>query len=460
MRVELKSLQPNPMRDFTVDPLDEDRVKVLTGSIKEDGFWGGVVCRKTKNGIIEIAAGHHRVNAAIKAGIKEAEIYIGNIDDASMIRIYARENATQRGNTGTAVAGSVASAIRFLAKAIMTEAEVSKIFDTLQERTQASTSLTSTQGIGQRVVVKFLDGVPGINDGTVQQQLANLKASGDYARIIREVQQEIEQENKTKLEELARREREQAKREEEARQAEAKRKAAEEERKEKEKAARKAKEEADKKRAEAEAEKAKQAEERAKKEAELAQQRSKEASEKAKELDALKKTRDTAQAAATKAESREKTFDFEGVAKYLKNASHIDVFRQLATGEGAKPYLPVNQQAALARELVSLADGGELSGRFIRENFMSLLMGAKQTERNLNANEKADLLKKDWNAKARVYQEEMARHARGFLAAALSLAEHDNKRPKGVTLQATSEFRKAVENINRAIALIEKAGVL
>jgi hypothetical protein len=35
-------------------------------------------------------------------------------------------------------------------------------------------------------------GVPGINDGTVQQQLANLKSSADYARIVREVQQAIE----------------------------------------------------------------------------------------------------------------------------------------------------------------------------------------------------------------------------------------------------------------------------
>lgn len=37
-----------------------------------------------------------------------------------MIRIYAVENATQRGNTSTAMGGSVASAIRFLAKIILT----------------------------------------------------------------------------------------------------------------------------------------------------------------------------------------------------------------------------------------------------------------------------------------------------------------------------------------------------
>jgi hypothetical protein len=35
------------------------------------------------------------------------------------------------------------------------------------------------RGLGQRLIVRFLDNVPGINDGAVQQQLANLKSSGD-----------------------------------------------------------------------------------------------------------------------------------------------------------------------------------------------------------------------------------------------------------------------------------------
>jgi hypothetical protein len=45
-----------------------------------------------------------------------------------MIRVYARENATQRGNSSTAVAGTVASAVRFLAKGIMTGSIVTEKF--------------------------------------------------------------------------------------------------------------------------------------------------------------------------------------------------------------------------------------------------------------------------------------------------------------------------------------------
>jgi hypothetical protein len=49
-----------------------------------------------------------------------------------MIRIYGRENATQRGNSGTAQVGTVAAALRYLAKAIMT-GHLSGIPDTSQK---------------------------------------------------------------------------------------------------------------------------------------------------------------------------------------------------------------------------------------------------------------------------------------------------------------------------------------
>src|SRR5262245_7065341 len=384
MKVKLETLQPNPMRDFTVDPIDEDRVKELAESIKEDGFWGGVVCRHANGNGIQIAAGHHRVKAALKAGVQEADVYAGDMDDEQMIRIYARENALQRGNTSTALAGSVAAAVRYKNK---------ELFNGISSSGFLEDGIKN--GIGEPTITDFLDGVPGVNKNTVIQQLANLKSSGDYARIIREVQQQIEKDNRERLDALERAEREQA----------------------------------------ALAEKEKQ------------------------ELENLKKARDTAKKAADKASKREETFDFAGVAKYFKTPSHVDVFRKLATSEGVRPYLPVNQQAALAREIVALADGKELSGRFIRENFMEMVKGVKQADRKLNAKEKADLAAKDWSAKARVYQGDMGRNARGFLAAAASLAAHCKKRPKGLTLQATSEFQTALKNIEKAVALLKSANI-
>src|SRR5262245_34041133 len=244
MIVELKKLQPNPMRDFTIDPIEEDRVKELAASIKEDGCWGGVVCRRTENNGIQIAAGHHRVTAAIKAGIREAEIFAGYMDDAAMIRIYARENALQRGNTSTALAGSVAAAVRFLAKVDLTaetspESNIRALERLLADirsgeitRTESLETvlgnLISDKGVGRPLILRLLEDTPGINDNTVKQQLANLKASGDYARIIREVQQQIEKENQEAFKALKRAEEEVRRAEEERIKAEAARKEAEE----------------------------------------------------------------------------------------------------------------------------------------------------------------------------------------------------------------------------------------
>jgi hypothetical protein len=178
-----------------------------------------------------------------------------------------------------------------------------------------------------------------------------------------------------------------------------------------------------------------------------------------KKFDALRVTRDTARKAVESAEGREVTFDFEGVAKHLRQASHVDIFRQLVTGQGIKPYLPVSKQEALAKKLVALAGDSELTARFIRENVMSMVLDVKSTERKLDAEEKAAWLRKDWEAKSRSYQDDFARQARGLLSAAVDIAEHEAKRPGGVTFQATQEFRNALSNVERAVARIRKAGI-
>jgi Predicted transcriptional regulators len=190
MRVDLRALQPNPRRDFLIDPIDPEVVERLRQSIAEDGFWGGVVCRRLPDGTLQIGAGHHRVAAALAAGITEADLFVAtDMDDTAMIRVYARENATQRGLSSTALTGTVAAAMKFVAKSILTGSDeqlfTSFHLPTLRER------LLEDEGVGRKVLLGFLHDIPGINDRSVQHQLANLKASGDYARIIAQVEQEI-----------------------------------------------------------------------------------------------------------------------------------------------------------------------------------------------------------------------------------------------------------------------------
>jgi hypothetical protein len=61
------------------------------------------------------------VAAALEAGITEVGLFVAEgMDDAAMIRVYARENATQRGQSSTALTGTVAAAMKYVAKAILT----------------------------------------------------------------------------------------------------------------------------------------------------------------------------------------------------------------------------------------------------------------------------------------------------------------------------------------------------
>ena len=76
MRVDLRTLHPNPMRDFRVDPMDQSVVDHLKASMEEDGFWGGIVCRQLPDGTVQIGAGHHRVAAAIAAGYTVADVTV------------------------------------------------------------------------------------------------------------------------------------------------------------------------------------------------------------------------------------------------------------------------------------------------------------------------------------------------------------------------------------------------
>ena len=190
MRVDLRTLQNNPMRDFTVDPIDCEAVEKLRQSIRSHGFWGGIVCRRLSNGTVQIGAGHHRVEAALAEGIIEADVAVyDDRDDAWMVQVYVGENATQRGNNSTAEAGSVAAAIRCLGKVIIVGGCQQLL--TSSELPELRGNLTSKRGLGESTIEEFLVNVPGIQKRTLREHLANLKASGDYARIVKTVADEV-----------------------------------------------------------------------------------------------------------------------------------------------------------------------------------------------------------------------------------------------------------------------------
>jgi ParB-like nuclease domain len=460
MRVNLESLEANPFRDFHVDPVDEANVAALVASIKDDQYWGGIVCRRHK-GKKQIIAGEHRRRAAIKAGIVEADVFCGDFDDEAVVRIYARENATQRGNTSTALAGSVAAAIREISLRRLSTLEIKSEKLGGQNR----------DGVGQDAILNELRGIPGITDNTIRQQLANLKSSGNYDRIVSEVAAIVEEEHAVALEAL--RKAEEASAEAKRREEEARRR-----REEAEAAQRKAREERQRAEAEGRAAREAKARQEAKRKAEEAEARRQEAERQRKAAEADRLRAETARKAAvvkerlhapakqtrdriseTRSETkRDITFDLTGVQRWFKNASHVETFRRLATSEGVKPYLPVKQQAALAEKLTkSVPKGDELTSAFITKRFTEMLSGARFSQNKADAAEREEALRRlDWNDRAKNLQSEFARQAKGLQSAAEKLVDLQKQRPSGVTFLASSDFHDALDNAREALALIER----
>ena len=310
MKLQLKLLKPNPVRDFKIDPIDQDAVAMLRRSIQEYSFWGGTVVRKNKNnGTYETAAGYTRILAAIEEGVEEADICVADFNDHQMVRAYITENATQRGNIGAAVTGAVATSIMEIARLLISDPEhLARILARSSKAIEtAQGNLMNGHGVGHDLIEAFLKGVPGITTYIVQEQIATLKSSGHYQRLITQIAEEAEAASANETEEV----------------------------------------------------------EQLEKEAEEASTvKEKEATQR--KLN--KKQRYRARKTAKNVEKSTPTFDLEGVSKHLKNTSHRAAFRKAVESAAVRPVLPVENQAALAKEIVNKAKGGnqELTGEFIK----------------------------------------------------------------------------------------------
>lgn len=115
MKLKLKDILPNPFRDLKANPLIEEKIAELVGSINLTGFWDNVVVRKNADGKYELAYGHHRLAAAIRAGLIEADFIVKKLDDATMIQIMDNENRDTYGSTPASLIESVKAIVTALA---------------------------------------------------------------------------------------------------------------------------------------------------------------------------------------------------------------------------------------------------------------------------------------------------------------------------------------------------------
>jgi len=93
VNIKLSEIKPNPNRDLKFNPYNEEKITALMASIGETGFWTNVIVRKSPDGKgYEQAYGHHRIEAARRSGIKEADFVVRDLDENMMLKMMELEN--------------------------------------------------------------------------------------------------------------------------------------------------------------------------------------------------------------------------------------------------------------------------------------------------------------------------------------------------------------------------------
>src|SRR5215472_9219487 len=116
--IPLELIRPNPFRDFELHPIDDAHVERLRASIERLGFWIGVVARPTEDGCFELAFGHHRIEAARRAGMTGAPVTVDVLSDCQMALRLSIENAVQRGGTTAASLDAIAGLTRLVVQEV------------------------------------------------------------------------------------------------------------------------------------------------------------------------------------------------------------------------------------------------------------------------------------------------------------------------------------------------------
>ena len=99
--VALSAIGSNPFRNEASYVYDQEKIAALKESISDTSFWENLLARKTKAGDIELAYGHHRLQALLQLvedGLEDyAEIRINvrpetQLTNERMLKIFAQEN--------------------------------------------------------------------------------------------------------------------------------------------------------------------------------------------------------------------------------------------------------------------------------------------------------------------------------------------------------------------------------
>lgn len=111
--VPIDLIDPNPHRDLTTYPWMEHKIRQLTGSIREVGFWASVIARPQAKRF-ELAFGHHRLETARRLKLKTIPLILTPLSDLQMLQYMGRENGEDYASEFLVMLNTWEGAVKFL----------------------------------------------------------------------------------------------------------------------------------------------------------------------------------------------------------------------------------------------------------------------------------------------------------------------------------------------------------
>jgi len=206
MKIDIDKVEPNPFRHFDLYPLDEEQIIRLRRSVNEHGFFNTLPAREhpDKPGYYQIAAGHHRVEAARAEGFDHIDATIGVYSDAEMVGIMVKENVTQRGYNAAALLDSVAAYIKVVAFDVLTgTGATSKKLDVAPGALTKAKNEIAENGVGARLIYHAMNGftlqqrkdnkeIETVKQTEITSAIAALKSSCSMAKLMDEVYVQVQ----------------------------------------------------------------------------------------------------------------------------------------------------------------------------------------------------------------------------------------------------------------------------
>jgi len=92
INVPIGRVKHSPFRLLKDYPWKESKIKALQKSIEDVGLWEGIIARGDSMSGYQIAFGHHRLEAATRAGLATIPLIVRGLSDEQMIQFMGREN--------------------------------------------------------------------------------------------------------------------------------------------------------------------------------------------------------------------------------------------------------------------------------------------------------------------------------------------------------------------------------